>query len=108
MEAQEITIDQPFHGAYEKFLEITTHLSGEAFGETTPSAIEAYLETDGRELLRLKLLRVFRRADASRMGQGLGQQRHTKAVRSEKCVVLRRRTWDGTASDRHVFWLAYS
>ena len=40
MEAQEITIDQPFHGAYEKFIEITTHLSGEAFGETTHSAIE--------------------------------------------------------------------
>lgn len=55
MEAQERTIDQPFHSAYEKFMEITTHLSGEALGESTQSAIAAYLETDGRELLRLLL-----------------------------------------------------
>ena len=55
MEAQVATIDQLFHSAYEKFIEITTHLSAEMSGDKTHSAIEAYLETDGRELLRLLL-----------------------------------------------------
>ncbi len=57
---------------------------------------------------RVNWLRVFRRADAARIGQGLWQQRHTKAMQSEKCVVFRRRRWDGNASDRHVFWPACS
>lgn len=55
METQTATIDQPFHSAYEKFMEIPSHLSTEMSGDTTHSAIEAYLETDGRELLRLLL-----------------------------------------------------
>lgn len=55
MEAQAFTIDQPFHGAYEKFIEMTTHLSAKSKGDETHSEIEAYLETDGRELLRLLL-----------------------------------------------------
>jgi len=55
MEAQAATIDQPFHSAYEKFIEITSHLSAEMSGDSTPSEIEAYLETKGRELLRLLL-----------------------------------------------------
>src|SRR5712691_2459154 len=38
-------------------------------------------------------LRVFRRADASRMRPGGGQQLHTSAVRSEQCVRLRGSTW---------------
>jgi hypothetical protein len=55
MEAQAATIDQPFHSAYEKFIEITSHLSAEMSGDSTHSEIEAYLETNGRELLRLLL-----------------------------------------------------
>lgn len=55
MEAQVATLDQPFYAAYEKFVEITTHLSTEMSGETTHSDMEAYLESDGRELLRLLL-----------------------------------------------------
>ena len=55
MEAQVVTIDQPFQSAYEKFIAITDHRSTEMAGDKTPSAIEAYLETDGRELLRLLL-----------------------------------------------------
>src|SRR3989442_12119792 len=55
MEAQPFTIDQSFHGAYEKFIEMTTHLSVMSKGDETHSEIEAYLETDGRELLRLLL-----------------------------------------------------
>jgi hypothetical protein len=55
MEAQVVTIDQPFHSAYEKFVEITSHLSGEMSCDKTHSAMEAYLETEGRELLRLLL-----------------------------------------------------
>ncbi len=55
MEAQVVTIDQPFHSAYEKFMEITSHLSTETSCDKTHSEIEAYLETDGRELLRLLL-----------------------------------------------------
>ena len=53
MEAQVVTIDQPFHSAYEKFIAITDHLSREMAGDKTHSAIEASLETDGRALLRL-------------------------------------------------------
>jgi hypothetical protein len=55
MEAQLATIDQPFYAAYEKFVEITTHLSTELSGESTHSDMAAYLESDGRELLRLLL-----------------------------------------------------
>jgi hypothetical protein len=55
MEAQVGTIDQPFHSAYEKFIEITSHLSGEMSCDKTHSDMEAYLETEGRELLRLLL-----------------------------------------------------
>jgi len=36
-------------------------------------------------------LRVFGNAEASRMGHGVGQQRHTRAVRSEKW-------WDSVAA----------
>ena len=42
-------------------------------------------------------LRVFRSADASRIGRDGRQQLHMRAVRSEKCVVLRGRAWDGNA-----------
>lgn len=55
MEAQACTIDQPFHGAYEKFTEMTMHLSAMSKGDEPHSDIEASLETDGRELLRLLL-----------------------------------------------------
>jgi hypothetical protein len=71
MEAHEFTIDQPFHGAYEKFIEITTHLSGRAFGESTHSAIEAYLETDGRELLRLLLQEHLDNQGSGRVGEAV-------------------------------------
>src|SRR5713101_6870826 len=40
-------------------------------------------------------LRVLRSAEAARIGPGVGQQRHTRAVRSEKCVRLRGRAWAG-------------
>jgi len=53
MEAQVVTMDQPFHAAYEKFIEITGHLSAEMACDKTHSAIEASLETHGRALLRL-------------------------------------------------------
>jgi len=46
MEAQVATIDQPFHSAYEKFLEITSHLCAEMSCDTTHSEIESYLESD--------------------------------------------------------------
>ncbi len=41
--------------------------------------------------LNLNWLRVFGHAEASRMGQGVWQQRHTRAVRSEKW-------WDSVAA----------
>ena len=37
MEAQVVTIDQPFHSAYEKFIEITTRLGGEGFSDKMPN-----------------------------------------------------------------------
>jgi hypothetical protein len=55
-------------------------------------------------VLSLNWLRVFRSAAASRIGPSIGQQRHTRAVWSEKCVGLRGRAWDGHARDRCVFW----
>jgi hypothetical protein len=53
MEAQVVTMDQPFHSAYEKCIAITDHRSTEMVGDKTHSASEAYLETEGRDLLRL-------------------------------------------------------
>ena len=69
MEAQAFTIDQPFQGAYEKFIEITSHLSAKAPGEQTHSDIEAYLETDGRELLRLLLQDHLDQQGPGRVGE---------------------------------------
>jgi hypothetical protein len=71
MEAQELTIDQPFHGAYEKFVEITTHLSAKSKGDETHSDIEAYLETDGRELLRLLLQEHLDNQGGGRVGEAV-------------------------------------
>ena len=53
MEAQVVTIAQPFHAAYEKCIEITSPRSGEMSCDKTHSAMEASLETEGRELRRL-------------------------------------------------------
>lgn len=55
MKTQTVALEKSCHSAYEKFLEITTYLSSEALSDTTHSEVEAYLETDGRELLRLLL-----------------------------------------------------
>ena len=71
MEAHALTIDQPFHGAYEKFIEITSHLSAKSEGEETHSAIEAYLESDGRELLRLLLQEHLDQQGSGRIGEAV-------------------------------------
>ncbi len=71
MEAQAFTIDQPFQGAYEKFIEITNHPSAKAQGEQTHSDIEAYLETDGRELLRLLLQEHLDQHGPGRVGEAV-------------------------------------
>src|SRR5256712_12475358 len=71
MEAQVVTIDQPFHSAYEKFIAITDHLSTEMAGDKTHSEIEAYLETDGRELLRLLLQDHLDNQGSGRLGEAV-------------------------------------
>ncbi len=71
MEAQAFTIDQPFQGAYEKFIEMTSHLSAKAPGEQTHSEIEASLETDGRELLRLLLQEHLDQQGPGRVGEAV-------------------------------------
>ena len=71
MEAQAFTIDQPFQGAYEKFIEMTSYLSAKAPGEQTHSDIEAYLETDGRELLRLLLQEHLDQQGPGRIGDAV-------------------------------------
>jgi hypothetical protein len=71
MEAQVVTIDQPFHSAYEKFIAITDHLSTEMVGDKTHSEIEAYLETEGRELLRLLLQDHLDNQGAGRVGNAV-------------------------------------
>ena len=71
MEAQVVTIDQPFHSAYEKFIEITDHLSSEMAGDKTHSEIEAYLETDGRELLRMLLQDHLDNQGSGRVGDAV-------------------------------------
>src|SRR5438128_12017757 len=71
MEAQVVTIDQPFHSAYEKFIEITDHLRSEMAGDQTHSEIEAYLETDGRELLRLLLQDHLDHQGSGRVGDAV-------------------------------------
>jgi hypothetical protein len=40
-------------------------------------------------------LRVFRSADAARLGYGVRQERQTRAVQSEKCGARRGGVWDG-------------
>jgi hypothetical protein len=44
-------------------------------------------------IFEMNWLRVFRSAEASRMGEGERQQGHTKAVQSEKCLAVRCRIW---------------
>lgn len=71
METQAFTIDQPFQAAYEQFIAITSHLSAKAPGEQTHSDIEASLETDGRELLRLLLQEHLDQQGPGRVGEAV-------------------------------------
>lgn len=69
METQTQSIDQFFHCAYEKFIEITNRLGGEGFSDKTHSEVEAYLECDGRELLRLLLQEHLDTRGSGRVGE---------------------------------------
>jgi hypothetical protein len=71
MEAQVVTLDQPLHSAYEKFIEIPDQLSSEIAGDKTHSEIEAYLETDGRALLRLLLQDHWDNHGSGRVGDAV-------------------------------------
>jgi len=64
--------DQPCHSAYEKFIEITNHLRGEVLSAGTHSDVEAYLEEDGRELLRLLLQEHVASRGSGRVGEADG------------------------------------
>jgi hypothetical protein len=69
METQAQSIDQFVHSAYEKFIEITNRLAGEGFSDKTHSEVEAYLECDGRELLRLLLQEHLDTRGSGRVGE---------------------------------------
>jgi hypothetical protein len=71
MKAQAVALDQPCHSAYEKFIEITNHLRGEALSAETHSEVEAYLEEDGRELLRLLLQEQLTNRGSGRVGEAV-------------------------------------
>jgi hypothetical protein len=71
MKAQAVALDQLCHSAYEKFIEITNHLSGEALSTGTHSEVEAYLEEDGRELLRLLLQEHLASRGSGRVGDAV-------------------------------------
>ena len=71
MKAQAVALDQPCHSAYEKFIEITNHLRGEALSAETHSEVEAYLEEDGRELLRLLLQEHLAHRGSGRVGEAV-------------------------------------
>src|SRR5439155_24502380 len=83
MEAQVVTIDKPFHSAYEKFIAITDYLSTEMAGDKTHSEIKAYLETDGRELLRLLWQEDLANQGSGRFGNAACGS--DGVVRSHKC-----------------------
>src|SRR6266849_5359958 len=53
------------------------------------------VRTEGISKGGMNWLRVLRSAEAARIGPGVWQQRHTRAVRSEKCMRLRGRAWAG-------------
>ena len=71
MKAQAVALDQPCHSAYEKFIEITNHLRGEVLSAGTHSDVEAYLEEDGRELLRLLLQEHLASRGSGRVGEAV-------------------------------------
>jgi hypothetical protein len=71
MKAQAVAFDQPCHSAYEKFIEITNHLQGEVLSAGTHSEVEAYLEEDGRELLRLLLQEHLASRGSGRVGEAV-------------------------------------
>jgi hypothetical protein len=71
MKAQAVALDQPCHSAYEKFIEITNHLRGEALSTGTHSEVEAYLEEEGRELLRLLLQEQLASRGSGRVGDAV-------------------------------------
>jgi hypothetical protein len=71
MKAQAVAFDQPCHSAYEKFIEITNHLQGEVLSAGTHSDVEAYLEEDGRELLRLLLQEQLASRGSGRVGEAV-------------------------------------
>jgi hypothetical protein len=71
MEAHVVTIDQPFHSADEKFIEITDQRSTAMAGDKTHSAIEASRETAGRELLRWLLQEPVDHQGSGRVGDAV-------------------------------------
>ena len=71
MKTQAVAFDQPCHSAYEKFIEITNHLQGEVLSAGTHSDVEAYLEEDGRELLRLLLQEHLASRGSGRVGEAV-------------------------------------
>ena len=55
MEAYALSAEKPFHGAMEKFLELTTKLQSIKVNKMQLTSLETLIETDGREILRLIL-----------------------------------------------------
>ncbi len=55
----------------EKFIEITSHLSAEMSRERTHSELEAYLESDGRALLRLLLQDSLDQHSSDQLGEAV-------------------------------------
>lgn len=71
MKTQAVAFDPPCHSAYEKFIEITNHLPGEVLSAGTPSDVEAYLEEDGGELLRLLRQEHWASRGSGRVGEAV-------------------------------------
>lgn len=71
MKAQSIAIDQCTHSTSEKFFEMLNHLESEELSGKTHSEVEAYLETEGRELLRSMLQDHLDQRGTGRVGESV-------------------------------------
>lgn len=90
MEAYALPAEKPFHGAMEKFLELTAKLESKAVNKMHLSSLESLIETDGREIQRLMLEEHIRLRGSGDIGEAIeGSDEVIRSHRRNRSVGLK-------------------
>ena len=71
MEAHLLTVEEPFHGALEKFMELTGKLQTAETKEMHLMSLESLIEVEGREILRLMLEEHIKLRGTGKIGKAV-------------------------------------